>query len=102
MKITPCLHKTIDEIHKAPVLVENSIEIDCSAEHLFAIFEDEEAWTRRNIERNWAIIESMGQLADVTGKSYSQIALNWLLLVGDRVWYFCRFLLNLRFCLESV
>jgi aryl-alcohol dehydrogenase-like predicted oxidoreductase len=41
--------------------------------------QDEEAWSRRNTERNWAIIEAMGQIADTTGKSYSQIALNWLL-----------------------
>ncbi len=41
--------------------------------------ENEEAWTRRSTERNWAIIEAMGQIAEALDKSYSQIALNWLL-----------------------
>ncbi|NRB37679.1 MAG: SRPBCC family protein [Pseudomonadales bacterium] len=45
MKVTPCQHKTINEIRNAPVLVLNTIDIDCPAEHLFAIFEDEKAWT---------------------------------------------------------
>ncbi|CAA0095471.1 putative protein [BD1-7 clade bacterium] len=45
MKVKPCLHKSAEELHQAPVLIENTIEIDCSAERLFAIFEDEHAWT---------------------------------------------------------
>ncbi len=45
MKVTACAHKSIDEIRCAPVLVLNTVEINCSAERLFAIFEDEHAWT---------------------------------------------------------
>lgn len=41
--------------------------------------QDEEAWSRRSTEQNWAIIEAMGQIAERRSKSYSQIALNWLL-----------------------
>ena len=41
--------------------------------------QDEEAWSRRSTDQNWAIIEAMGQIAEAAGKSYSQIALNWLL-----------------------
>jgi aryl-alcohol dehydrogenase-like predicted oxidoreductase len=39
----------------------------------------EEAWGRRATERNWAIIDTLGAIADEMGKSYSQVALNWLL-----------------------
>jgi aryl-alcohol dehydrogenase-like predicted oxidoreductase len=39
----------------------------------------EEAWDRRATERNWEIIEILGSIAEETGHSYSQIALNWLL-----------------------
>ena len=45
MKIKPCQHKTLEDIHNAPVKVVNTIDIDCSAQRLFAIFEDEHAWT---------------------------------------------------------
>jgi hypothetical protein len=45
MKITPCQHKSLGDIHNAPVLILNTIDIDCTAEHLFAIFEDESSWT---------------------------------------------------------
>ena len=38
-----------------------------------------EHWSKRAIERNWAVIDVMGEIADETGKTYSQIALNWLL-----------------------
>lgn len=38
----------------------------------------EEAWERRNTERNWAIIDVVGQIAEDRGASYSQIALAWL------------------------
>lgn len=44
MKITACQHKTQAELHTAPVLVSNTINIDCSAAHLFAILEDGPAW----------------------------------------------------------
>ena len=44
MKITPCIHKSHAELHQAPVLVKNVIDIDCSASHLFAILEDGPAW----------------------------------------------------------
>jgi aryl-alcohol dehydrogenase-like predicted oxidoreductase len=39
----------------------------------------EEAWHRRATDRNWAIIDVMGTISEETGKSYAQIALNWLL-----------------------
>ncbi len=38
----------------------------------------EEAWDRRNNDRNWAIIDAVGQIADARGASYPQIALAWL------------------------
>ncbi len=40
---------------------------------------NEESWERRNTERNWQIIEAVGQLAEQHEVSYSQIALAWLL-----------------------
>jgi aryl-alcohol dehydrogenase-like predicted oxidoreductase len=39
----------------------------------------EEAWDRRATERNWEIVQVLGSIAEETGRSYSQIALNWLL-----------------------
>ncbi len=30
-------------------------------------------------ERNWATVDVVGEIAEVTGKSYAQISLNWLL-----------------------
>jgi aryl-alcohol dehydrogenase-like predicted oxidoreductase len=39
----------------------------------------EEAWSKRATERNWAIVDELGSIAEETGKSYAQIALNWLL-----------------------
>jgi aryl-alcohol dehydrogenase-like predicted oxidoreductase len=39
----------------------------------------EEAWHRRATERNWAIVEEVGTISEETGKSYAQVALNWLL-----------------------
>jgi aryl-alcohol dehydrogenase-like predicted oxidoreductase len=41
--------------------------------------EMEEAWSKRATERNWAVVEEVGTIAQETGKSYAQIALNWLL-----------------------
>jgi aryl-alcohol dehydrogenase-like predicted oxidoreductase len=38
----------------------------------------EDAWARRNTERNWATIEAVGQIAEARDKTYSQIALAWL------------------------
>ena len=39
----------------------------------------EESWERRANERNWRIIDVLGSIAEETDKSYSQVALNWLL-----------------------
>ena len=39
----------------------------------------EEYWDRRATERNWRVLDVVGEIAEATGKSYSQIALNWLL-----------------------
>jgi aryl-alcohol dehydrogenase-like predicted oxidoreductase len=39
----------------------------------------EEFWDRRATERNWATIDVVGEISEATGKSYAQIALNWLL-----------------------
>ncbi len=39
----------------------------------------EEAWGRRATERNWRTIDAIDAIAEETGKSYAQIALNWLL-----------------------
>ncbi len=41
--------------------------------------QDEEAWDRRSTEHNWAVIEVLGEIATNRGKSYSQVALRWLL-----------------------
>lgn len=38
----------------------------------------EDAWARRNTERNWNIIEALGQIAEARDATYSQIALAWL------------------------
>jgi aryl-alcohol dehydrogenase-like predicted oxidoreductase len=39
----------------------------------------EEAWARRATERNWAIVNAVQQVAEQTGHSMPQVALNWLL-----------------------
>lgn len=39
----------------------------------------EEAWQRRDVARNWRIIETVGDIAEARGKSYPQVALAWLL-----------------------
>ena len=41
--------------------------------------EFEEAWHKRNVERNWRTLDAVGGISEETGKSYSQISLNWLL-----------------------
>ncbi len=41
--------------------------------------EFEEAWTKRAVERNWRTLEVLGEISEETGRSYAQIALNWLL-----------------------
>jgi aryl-alcohol dehydrogenase-like predicted oxidoreductase len=41
--------------------------------------EFEEAWTKRNVERNWRTLDVVGEISEETGKSYAQISLNWLL-----------------------
>ena len=38
----------------------------------------EEAWQRRATERNWAILDAVGEIAQAGGKSYPQVALAWL------------------------
>ena len=38
----------------------------------------EESWQRRNTDRNWNIIEKVGEIADNRKASYAQIALAWL------------------------
>ncbi|MFX1504858.1 MAG: aldo/keto reductase [Promethearchaeota archaeon] len=39
----------------------------------------EEAWGRRSVDRNWKIIELMDEIKQNRGKTYPQIALNWIL-----------------------
>ena len=39
----------------------------------------EEHWDRRDTERNWSTLDVVGEISESTGKSYAQIALNWLL-----------------------
>jgi aryl-alcohol dehydrogenase-like predicted oxidoreductase len=41
--------------------------------------EFEEAWHRRNVERNWRTLDVIGGISSETGKSFPQISLNWLL-----------------------
>jgi aryl-alcohol dehydrogenase-like predicted oxidoreductase len=41
--------------------------------------EFEEAWHKRNVERNWRTLDAVAGISEETGKSYSQISLNWLL-----------------------
>ena len=38
----------------------------------------EEAWARRDTERNWNTIDAIGRLAEVRGVTYAQVALAWL------------------------
>lgn len=40
---------------------------------------EEESWERRNTERNWDILEVLGQLAERYNATYSQVALAWML-----------------------
>lgn len=39
----------------------------------------EEAWVRRATERNWRIIDAVGEVADARESSYARVALAWLL-----------------------
>ena len=39
----------------------------------------EEHWDRRATERNWNVLDVVGEISESTGKSYAQISLNWLL-----------------------
>ena len=52
---------------------------DKPEEGRIAAMEDdtEEAWHRRNTERNWAIIDVMGSIAEERGVTYSQVAVTW-------------------------
>lgn len=38
----------------------------------------EESWERRSNERNWAIIDAVGAIAEARGITYSQVALAWV------------------------
>jgi aryl-alcohol dehydrogenase-like predicted oxidoreductase len=38
----------------------------------------EEAWVRRNTDRNWQIVEAVGEIVEARNVSYSQVALAWL------------------------
>ncbi|MEM1323982.1 MAG: aldo/keto reductase [Bacteroidota bacterium] len=38
----------------------------------------EEAWARRNTDRNWAILEAVGAIAERHSATYSQVAIAWL------------------------
>ncbi|MEO1435297.1 MAG: aldo/keto reductase [Bacteroidota bacterium] len=38
----------------------------------------EESWDNRNVQRNWDILEVLGQIADARNTSYASIALAWL------------------------
>lgn len=40
--------------------------------------EQEEAWGRRNNERNWNTLDAVGEVAEERGVGYAQIALAWL------------------------
>ena len=39
----------------------------------------EEAWDKRATQRNWETLDVLGSISEETGRSYSQIAINWLL-----------------------
>ncbi|MGH2820642.1 MAG: aldo/keto reductase [Actinomycetota bacterium] len=39
----------------------------------------EEHWDKRATERNWQIVDEVGSVAEETGRTYAQVALNWLL-----------------------
>lgn len=39
----------------------------------------EENWQRRSVERNWRTLDVVAEISEETGKSFPQIALNWLL-----------------------
>lgn len=38
-----------------------------------------EAWERRNIERNWRIVDAVREVAEAAQRTMSQVAINWLL-----------------------
>ena len=44
-----------------------------------AVEDMDEYWDRRATGRNWRTLDVIGEIADETGRSYAQIALNWLL-----------------------
>ncbi|MEL6672849.1 MAG: aldo/keto reductase [Bacteroidota bacterium] len=41
--------------------------------------ETEESWARRNTEKNWRILEVVGELAETYEATHSQVALAWML-----------------------
>ncbi len=44
-----------------------------------AVESQQEYWGRRATDRNWRTVNCIGEISEATGKSYAQIALNWLL-----------------------
>ena len=44
-----------------------------------AVESQQEYWGRRATERNWRTIDCVGEISQATGRSYAQVALNWLL-----------------------
>ncbi|MEM6337139.1 MAG: aldo/keto reductase, partial [Bacteroidota bacterium] len=40
--------------------------------------EQAESWARRATERNWRVIDAVGEIAEKRGMSYAQVALAWL------------------------
>ncbi len=44
-----------------------------------AVESQQEFWGRRATERNWRTIACVGEISQATGKSYAQVALNWLI-----------------------
>lgn len=39
----------------------------------------EESWSRRATERNWDVVDAVGEIAEDHGASYAQVAIAWLL-----------------------
>jgi aryl-alcohol dehydrogenase-like predicted oxidoreductase len=38
-----------------------------------------ETWERRDVDRNWRIVEAVREIAAEAGRTMSQVAINWLL-----------------------
>lgn len=39
----------------------------------------DEYWNKRATERNWEVLDAVGEIVEENGKSYAQVSLNWLL-----------------------